>query len=164
MLLKSLDLRFSILFNHRERLAWQQPDCVCYVNNNTSLSSRDSLFYSILESVLRPDFPPRLLLMNDNNPNVCVMWTITRVSRFASLYFIQSKNYINNLYLNRRKIQPKKDNNICKEYDVLIYVFDNMPVWKRVSRNEKTSRKGKQKPMHRETKKLLLFNQRRAQK
>lgn len=37
---------------------------------------------------------------------------------------------MNNLYLNQRKIQPKKDNNICKEYnDASLYTYLHMPVW-----------------------------------
>lgn len=37
---------------------------------------------------------------------------------------------MNNLYLNRRKIQPKENNNICKERRVLAYILDNMSVWR----------------------------------
>lgn len=71
---------------------------------------------------------------------------------------------MNNLYLNRWKIQPQKDNNICKEYNdvsLFIYILTYVSVCvKRVSwNNEKTLRRGKQKPTRRETKKLLLFNQ-----
>lgn len=50
---------------------------------------------------------------------------------------------MDNLYLNRRKIQLKKNNNICKERRVFIYILDNMSVWHSVSHNKKILRKGK---------------------